>query len=65
MIELYSTNCPNCRILKDKLKEKGIEFTENNSVDQMLELGFTHVPILKVDDKIYDFNEALMFIKKY
>lgn len=65
MITLYSNNCPNCRILKKKLDERGIEYTENNSVEEMISLGFTHVPMLKVDEKIMDFNEALVFIKNY
>lgn len=62
MVILYSTNCPNCRILKQKLQGKGIEYTENNSVEEMISLGFTHVPMLKVDDQIMEFNEALMYI---
>lgn len=32
-ITLYSTGCPKCKVLKKKLEEKGIKYTENNSVD--------------------------------
>lgn len=38
---LYSTGCPRCSVLKKKLEEKGINYTENNSVDEMLALGIS------------------------
>lgn len=65
MVVLYSNNCPNCRILKEKLDKKGIEYSENTSVEEMISLGFTHVPMLKVDDKIMDFNEALVYVANH
>lgn len=64
MTTLYSTGCPNCRILKQKLEDKGVSYKENNSVSDMIAKGFTHVPMLEVDDKIYNFNEALLAVKE-
>jgi 5'(3')-deoxyribonucleotidase/glutaredoxin len=57
-ITLYSTGCPKCKVLKKKLKEKGIKYTENNSVDEMLSLGISQVPVLSVDNKLLDFSTA-------
>ena len=54
----YSTHCPKCRILEQKLKKKNIKYTENNSVDDMLALGITSAPALGVDNVIYNFKEA-------
>lgn len=64
-IILYSTGCPNCKLLKEYMDKKDIIYEENNSVDDMVAKGFDHVPMLEVDGEIYDFNEALMIIKKY
>ena len=61
---LYSTNCPKCNVLKQKLKNKGIEFTENNSVDEMLKLGITEVPMLGVNGLIMSFKQAVLWINK-
>ena len=64
MLILYSNNCPNCRLLKKMLDTKGVEYTENNSVDEMLALGLTNVPALKVGDNLLSFNEAVAYIQK-
>ena len=52
-IILYSTGCPKCKVLKHKLEEKGIAYTENNTVDEMLSLGIVQVPVLSVDQLPY------------
>lgn len=58
LVVLYSTGCPKCEVLKKKLAAKGINYTENSSVDEMLALGITQVPVLKIDDKLMSFAEA-------
>ena len=59
---LYSTHCPRCEILEEKLKSKGIEYKEENSVDVMQQLGIMSVPALKYDDKLLDFGQAIKLI---
>ena len=61
---LYSTGCPKCRVLKTKLDKKNINYIENNDVEEMLELGFDLLPVLKVDDDIMNFTEANDWINK-
>ncbi len=61
---LYSTGCPKCGVLKKKLAEKGVQYTENNSVDEMLKLGIEAVPVLKVNDRLLDFKEAVDWVNK-
>lgn len=59
---LYSTGCPRCRVLKAKLDKKGIEYIENSSVDEMMELGIEEVPMLDVGDKLLGFAEAVQWV---
>lgn len=58
MVILYSTGCPKCRVLKQKLDSKSIHYAEENSVDVMLSLGIMQVPVLSVDGKLLSFSEA-------
>lgn len=61
-IILYSTGCPKCKILKKKLDDKNIHYTECNDVDYMLSLGFKDVPVLEIDKKYYNFGEAIKWL---
>ncbi len=58
MVILYSTDCPKCRVLKQKLDRKAVRYTEEKSVDVMRSLGITQVPALSVDGKLLDFGQA-------
>lgn len=61
-IILYTTDCPKCKILKKKLNEKNVLFTENHSVEEMLVLGIEQVPVLKAEEKLMNFTEAVKWI---
>ena len=61
---LYSTGCPKCNVLKKKLAEKGVQYEENNSVETMLDIGITVVPVLKVDDNLLNFSEAVSWLNQ-
>lgn len=63
-IILYSTGCPKCKVLKSKLEKKGIEFVENNSVEEMTELGITQVPVLSVCGALLDFKKAVTWVNE-
>ena len=58
MTVLYSTNCPRCAVLERKMDQLGIEFEKRTSIDEMLALGMTTAPMLKVDEELLDFNAA-------
>ena len=65
---LYSTNCPKCKILETKLKQKNIDFTIKNSEDDLQELfdeGFREMPVLEVDGKKYTFGDAVKLVNNY
>ncbi len=62
MVVFYTTHCPKCKVIKTKLDKKGVTYTENENVNEMLELGFKSAPILIVDGKALTFNEALKWV---
>lgn len=59
---LYSTNCPKCNVLTKKLNKKQIDYIENTSTEEMISLGITQVPMLKVGDKLLNFKESVDWI---
>ena len=61
---LYSTGCPSCTILKQMLERAGISYIENNSVDEMLKLGFLKVPVLCVDGVNMNFADAKKWVEQ-
>ena len=63
-IILYSTGCPRCDVLKDKLDTKAISYSINNSVDEMTELRISEVPILSVNGQLLKFKEAVDWVNK-
>lgn len=61
-VVLYTTHCPKCNILKEKLDAKNIKYEEIDSIDDLIALGFKSVPYLKVDNSIFDFVNAIKWI---
>jgi hypothetical protein len=49
-------------VLKKKLKDAGIEYEENNNVDEMLSLGIREVPVLDVNGNLLGFNKAIEWL---
>lgn len=65
MITLFSTNCPKCKVLEKKLNDKKIEYKIETDIDKMFELDITQVPMLMIDDKLYDFSRAVEWVNAY
>lgn len=61
---LYSTGCPQCNVLKRKLEAANIEYTLNTDQTEMMSLGFTAAPILKVDNMYYLFSDAIAWLRE-
>lgn len=62
MVILYSTNCPKCKVLEAKLRQKNIPFEYVNDIELMAEKGFLTVPKLEVNGEVLDFAEANKWI---
>ena len=64
-IIFYSTGCPKCSVLKQKLTNKNIEFKTVTDIDKMLELGIQSAPILSVDGELLKFSDAIKWVNNY
>jgi len=62
MINLYSTGCPKCKVLEAKLKQKGIDFNVINDIKILQEKNILSVPVLEINEKLYNFVEAVNFV---
>ena len=62
-ITLYSTGCPQCKVLKAKLDQAGISYTLINDQDIMAAKGFRSAPILEVNDTTYTFADAVKWVR--
>ena len=63
MITLYSTGCPNCKLLKEKLDRFGKKYETVTDTSIMKEKDIYAVPALEIDGEIYSFKEALKLVE--
>ena len=61
-ITLYSTGCPNCKSLESILDRKGIVYTIINSEEEIIKLGFSSAPLLKVGEEVMTFYQAVKWL---
>ena len=65
-IILYSTGCPACMAVENMLKSKSIPYIKTDNVEELIERGFTRVPVLQNGEEyIGDIEKILSFIKNY
>lgn len=63
-VTFYSNDCPRCKILQQKLDEKGVMYEKVSDVEIMKQKGFMSVPMLEVDGKIMTYLEAINWIRR-
>lgn len=64
MIVLYTTGCPRCKVLHQKLREKGLSYTVFTDVDKMIDMGLMEAPVLEVDGRQMNFVEAVAWVNE-
>ncbi len=64
MIKFYTTGCPKCRVLKDKLDFNNIEYETVSDVDEMISKGMKSAPALEVDGELLDFPSAIKWLNE-
>lgn len=63
MTVLFSTGCPQCIVLKEKLKAANIDYLEVTDKDAIIAQGITKVPVLEVDGIRMELAAANEWIK--
>ena len=64
---LYSTDCPKCKILESKLKQKNVAFelvTGEEAVEAISNKGFMSAPMLEVDGENMEFGKAVKWVNE-
>lgn len=60
---LYSTGCPRCSVLIQKLNAKNIKYEIVSDMDTMIAKGMSSVPALELDNgTLLKFSEAIAWI---
>ncbi len=66
MITLYTTHCPKCKILQQKLDQKKVDYEIIDDEETVLEfgkdIGILSTPILEVNGVAFDFNGAIKWL---
>lgn len=63
-MKLYTTGCPQCKVLKAKLDIAGMNYEVIDDVDLMRQLGIASAPVLEVDGLSLNFARAIEWIKE-
>ena len=62
-IILYTTHCPRCGHLEYELNRKKIKYDVVDDVTKMLGFGLLSTPMLEVNGKTLNYEEALQYIR--
>lgn len=65
MITMYSTGCPNCRVLKMRLDKYHVEYRLCEDIEEMQKRGITTLPALDVDGRFMNFLESIQYLKEH
>ena len=63
MTVLFSTGCPQCIVLKEKLKAANIDYIEVTDKETILAKGITRIPVLEVEGIKMELSAANEWIK--
>lgn len=68
-IVLYTTNCPQCQVLEAAMKSKDIAYRVVTDVPEIMTVaaatGIHSVPIMRLDDAIMPYADALRWVNSY
>ena len=63
-IVLFSSGCPKCKVLKQKLDDRKIEYEVSEDFNELIEQNLQTVPVLKVNGEYYQFGEAIKVVNE-
>lgn len=63
-ITLYTTHCPLCEKLAEKLDAAGVNYSVSEDTSTIAAQGFSAAPVLEVDGEFYDFPRAIYLLNE-
>ena len=63
MVIMYTTHCPQCKVLEKMLNDKKIEYTQITDISIMKSKGIQSVPYLEVEGELKNFKESMEWIR--
>ena len=63
-VKLYTTHCPKCKILEERLNEKKVKYEVIDNIEELQKMNFKSVPNLEIDGKIYNYLDSIRYLKK-
>ena len=64
-LTLYSTGCPQCKVLKAKLEAANVDFVEETDLSVLAKKQIMYVPTLEIEEgKLLSFSEAIKLLKE-
>ena len=63
MVIMYTTHCPQCKVLEKMLNDKKIEYIQITDIDIMKSKGIQSVPYLEVEGELKNFKESMEWIR--
>lgn len=63
MVIMYTTHCPQCKVLEKMLNDKKIEYTQITDIDVMKFKGIQSVPYLEIEGELKNFKESMEWIR--
>lgn len=63
MVIMYTTHCPQCKVLEKMLNDKKIEYTQITDINIMKSKGIQSVPYLEVEGVLKNFKESMEWIR--
>lgn len=65
MITMYTQEtCPKCKVLKQKLENKNIAYTECSNKDVLIAKNIEFTPMLEVNDEMMAYGEAIKWVNE-
>jgi len=61
-IVLYTTNCPQCKMLEGALKNQKLDFHTVYGEEEIIKRGYHSAPILEIDGRTMSFAEAVRWV---
>lgn len=60
---MYTTHCPQCKVLEKMLNDKKIKYTQITDINIMKSKGIQSVPYLEVEGELKNFKESMEWIR--